>query len=207
MKAIGILADIGLISSQKKRGFSNKYVLNITSVDIEPADQVVQPGVMEGIAAEVLSSSGFTHERDASSPDIGNQVVPAKGYKPKKESKTKLKDIFSEYDFGSFPELPSEEVWIDYLAMRKQKKALVSQTVVSNIGRTLSELNDLGYRTDDVLGEAITRNWTGLKADWIHKEVGRGMGAVVATYARKQSLVERVSEQARRAIEGLPNEE
>jgi hypothetical protein len=72
------------------------------------------------------------------------------------------------------PTFVSIEIWNEWLKHRKRKKAAVTPLVVKQITKVLGELEALGHSPDEVLTEAITRNWIGLKVDWIHKPKGNG---------------------------------
>lgn len=93
--------------------------------------------------------------------DQGKEQSPAK----QKTSQKVTKDL----DFTSWPSLPSEQIMTDWLAHRKSKKATVSQTVINNFGKQLHIAVNQGLTVDECLSECITRNWTGLKAEWLNK--------------------------------------
>jgi uncharacterized protein YdaU (DUF1376 family) len=58
----------------------------------------------------------------------------------------------------------SEQVWQDWLALRKAKKASVTATVVDGARK---EANKLGWPLEKFLAEWCTRGSQGLKAEWI----------------------------------------
>ena len=57
-----------------------------------------------------------------------------------------------------------EQVWQDWLSLRKLKKASVTQTVVNG---ARSEANKLGWPLEKFLAEWCTRGSQGLKAEWV----------------------------------------
>ena len=75
--------------------------------------------------------------------------------KPKKEVKTQRLQK---------PEELTDEFWQDFLAYRKQKKAPVTERVVSLLRK---EAKTAGWKLDEVINEMMVRNWTGFKADWV----------------------------------------
>lgn len=75
--------------------------------------------------------------------------------KPKKEVKTQRLQK---------PEELTDEFWQDFLAYRKQKKALVTERVVSLLRK---EAKTAGWKLEEVINEMMVRNWTGFKADWV----------------------------------------
>lgn len=70
-------------------------------------------------------------------------------------------------DFSSFPELPSEQIWLDYKKHRQAKKAPITQTVVNRLGKQLTLAHDAGYSVDDCLGETMEAGWQGFKYEWM----------------------------------------
>lgn len=80
------------------------------------------------------------------------EIVEAK---PKKEVKTQRLQK---------PEELTDEFWQDFLAYRKQKKAPVTERVVSLLRK---EAKTAGWKLEEVINEMMVRNWTGFKADWV----------------------------------------
>ncbi|HCO53185.1 MAG TPA: hypothetical protein DIT20_08420 [Sutterellaceae bacterium] len=75
--------------------------------------------------------------------------------KPKKEVKTQRLQK---------PEELTDEFWQDFLAYRKQKKAPVTERVISLLRK---EAKKAGWTLEEVINEMMVRNWTGFKADWV----------------------------------------
>lgn len=75
--------------------------------------------------------------------------------KPKKDVKTQRLQK---------PEELTDEFWQDFLAYRKQKKAPVTERVVSLLRK---EAKTAGWKLEEVINEMMVRNWTGFKADWV----------------------------------------
>lgn len=57
----------------------------------------------------------------------------------------------------------SEQVWNDYVSLRKDKRAKLTATALAQLIR---EAAKAGRTLEDVLTECVTRGWTGFKADW-----------------------------------------
>lgn len=77
--------------------------------------------------------------------------------------------------FSGWPEKPSEQVWKDYKAMRKAKKAPVSDTVMKRLGNVLTQCVMNGFSVDECLSLAIMRNWQGLELDWVLKNSAQAL--------------------------------
>ena len=58
----------------------------------------------------------------------------------------------------------SAELWADFLNHRKQKKAPVTDRVISLIR---NEAKNAGWTLEEALNEIILRNWVGFKAEWV----------------------------------------
>ena len=67
------------------------------------------------------------------------------------------------------PDDVSAEVWEDFLATRKAKKAALTQTA---LGRIQSEADKAGWSLEDALAEIVARNWQGFKAEWVKQAPG-----------------------------------
>ena len=78
--------------------------------------------------------------------------------KPKREVKTQHLQK---------PEELTDEFWQDFLAYRKQKKAPVTERVVSLLRK---EAKTAGWKLEEVIYEMMVRNWTGFKADWVKED-------------------------------------
>ena len=78
--------------------------------------------------------------------------------KPKREAKVQRRQK---------PEELTDEFWQDFLAYRKQKKAPVTERVVSLLRK---EAKTAGWKLEEVINEMMVRNWTGFKADWVKDE-------------------------------------
>ncbi len=62
------------------------------------------------------------------------------------------------------PEAVSDSVWSDFLAIRKAKRAPLTQTALDGIQR---EASKAGMGLADALALCCARGWQGFKADWV----------------------------------------
>jgi hypothetical protein len=62
------------------------------------------------------------------------------------------------------PEGVTDSVWQDWIKLRKEKRAAVTQTAVNGIQR---EANKAGVSLQAALETCCSRGWTGFKADWV----------------------------------------
>jgi uncharacterized protein YdaU (DUF1376 family) len=62
------------------------------------------------------------------------------------------------------PEGVTDSVWQDWIKLRKEKRAAVTQTAVDGIQR---EASKAGLSLQTALETCCARGWTGFKADWV----------------------------------------
>jgi uncharacterized protein YdaU (DUF1376 family) len=98
-------------------------------------------------------------ETQTVSKDNPNQEPITNNHKPIKERATNV----------ACPPDVSEQVWQDWLLLRKSKKASVTETVVKG---ARSEAEKLGWALESFLVEWCTRGSQGLKAEWVEKPNG-----------------------------------
>lgn len=70
-------------------------------------------------------------------------------------------------DFSSWPYMPNEQVFNDWVQLRKARKSPITQTVINQFGKELNKAVDAGYTVDDCISEAVEAGWTGFKLQWI----------------------------------------
>jgi hypothetical protein len=62
------------------------------------------------------------------------------------------------------PNEVDEQVWSDFLALRKVKKAPMTVTALAGIKREADKAN---WSLDRAITECVSRGWTGFKAEWV----------------------------------------
>jgi uncharacterized protein YdaU (DUF1376 family) len=85
-----------------------------------------------------------------------NQEPLTTNHKPKRESATSV----------ACPPDVSQQIWNDWVALRKSKKAPITQTVLNG---AIAEAKILGWHLEKFLAEWCSRGSQGLKAEWIVK--------------------------------------
>lgn len=85
--------------------------------------------------------------------------------KPKTEEKPQPRGMATKTQTSVVkPDDVSSELWADFLKHRKQKKAPVTDRVISLIR---NEAKNAGWTLEEALNEVILRNWVGFKAEWV----------------------------------------
>ena len=75
------------------------------------------------------------------------------------------------------PESVSQEVWDEYVSLRKQKRTTVTPLVIKGIER---EAEKAKMSLQDALTTCIERGWQGFKADWVKPTGYDGKGGKTA---------------------------
>lgn len=106
----------------------------------------------------------------------------------------------AELDFSTWPTPPSAQVLADWLQLRRNRRAPVTQTVLESFGAELHLAGALGFTVDDCLRKCCNRNWQGFEAAWLERELTTTNRPTGGTHAiRRESPAERV---LRHAIDG-----
>ena len=64
------------------------------------------------------------------------------------------------------PDSVPEQVWNDFLKIRKAKKSPLTQTALNAIQ---NEADSAGWTLEDAITECVSRGWQGFKAEWVYK--------------------------------------
>jgi uncharacterized protein YdaU (DUF1376 family) len=131
-------------------------------------------------AKRALNKQSTTVERPlgSCSTDVqltNNQQPITNNHKPKRESATVV----------ACPPDVAEQVWVDWLSLRKSKKAAVTATVVDGARAEAAKLN---WPLEKFLAEWCTRGSQGLKAEWVKPADGKN-----ASFAQQAADVARTT--------------
>lgn len=121
------------------------------------------------------------------------------GIEPVKEPKSKKKRASApsaqavDLDFSTWPNPPSPQRLADWLALRRQRRAPVTPTVLESFGAELHAAALLGFSVDDCLKKCCNRNWQGFEAAWLEREAQNTNRTTGATHGNhRQSAADRV---------------
>jgi len=64
--------------------------------------------------------------------------------------------------------IPQKE-WEEFKAVRKRKRAPLTDQIAIRIIAVLERLRGAGHEPAAVLAQAVNRNWTSIEFDWVHK--------------------------------------
>lgn len=137
---IGLLESEGMINQQK----TNKYSV-ITIANYAEYQNV--------------------HQQSTGKTPADNQQTTT----PKQLNKL-INKKYGDLDFAAWDEVPSIQVLEDWIAMRKTKRAPVSQTVVNKFCPEINLAFRSGYTPDDCLSLCVLKGWQGFKFQWLKNE-------------------------------------
>ncbi|WP_351123408.1 helix-turn-helix domain-containing protein [Shewanella sp. T24-MNA-CIBAN-0130] len=109
------------------------------------------------------SESAALPPSESPAPRISHSFEPVN--EPLKDVVTKSSK--SPFDFSKWPALPTEQTFKDWLAVRKQKKAKLTQTAINRLTPHLVRAVEAGCSVDDVFGLCVARCWIGFEFDWL----------------------------------------
>ena len=161
-KHIGELVKAGFVSVKHRKGpkgsSTNVYTISICH-DVAPLPDSTPNLLPDSIGVPPDSRPPMPPD----STGISHSLEPVN--EPLKDLVTTSKK--SALDFSKWPALPSEQVFKDWLAVRKQKKAKLTQTAINRLAPHLVKAVAAGCSVDAVFELCVSRCWIGFEFDWL----------------------------------------
>lgn len=126
-------------------------------------------------------------------PDSGILIADSAQLVAQQDKPAKKPDL----DYSQWPNMPSEQTMIDWLAMRKRLKAPISQTVINRFALELRKAKTYGYSVDECLAECVTRGWRGFETQWLVNSAQSGQYKTAAEKASERNATTFDYEKAR----------
>jgi hypothetical protein len=142
-------------------GFIVKYALDGDEFGCIPTwsqHQVINNRESTSLLPSSEESTTCTHEArvdDASVTPLVHTQVEGKGREGKRKGKDSL---------VTRPDVIDEQLWNDWLVIRKKKDAPLTQTAWDMF---ISQVNKAGWTIDDAIKECCLRTWASFKAEWV----------------------------------------
>lgn len=70
---------------------------------------------------------------------------------------------YKDADFSKWDQVPQEDVFTDWVAMRKEKRAKTTQTAINRTAKWVNLFYQQGYDVDTALSIACELGWQGLE--------------------------------------------
>ena len=182
INALTWLESVGLIFGNRSNGRKTTYKITLENANqqaiddelnrkkiaskrvlhnSEPVDQTNQLTKQTSCSGHTQPVDQNTQPVDEKTPPVDqtntNRIIPInpqkQPIKPREALVSKPSDV-------------SDQVWNDFLKLRKTKKAPLTQTALDGIIR---EANLAGWTLEAALSECQLRGWQAFKADWVNK--------------------------------------
>lgn len=164
MAHIEALTEAGFLRKELRLGGvkgnkSNVYTLMIPSA-----------GDSLGVVQEIHHPSA-----NAAPPSAGDSLPPSAGAAPRichslepvKEPVIETKSGKNVFEFSEWPYMADQQIFNDWVLLRKSKRAPVTQTVINQVGKELTKAVQNGWTVNDALAEAVFAGWHGFKYEWL----------------------------------------
>ena len=143
-----------LLASESKDGiFDGSLDELVFRLHITPKDY--QDGV------KPLIDKGFFVVASGVLAECYQVAIPETERETETKTETKAK---KETAIAVCPSNVEEQVWSDYLALRKAKKAPMTVTALAGLKREAEKAN---WSLNRAIDECVSRGWTGFKAEWV----------------------------------------
>lgn len=171
--ALDVLKSLEMITIKNMAKFSIISIANWAEYQHEsPADNHETASKPPASHQQTATCKNDKNEENEKNKDLLDDLeIPVKTKKAKTEK--------PELDYSVWPELPSEQIFKDWLELRKSKKATISQTVLDTFGEEFRKAATFGHSVNDCLKECIARGWRGFKFEWMQNQQARGHPAAL----------------------------
>lgn len=160
--ADGLVKEVG--HRKSPNGYTVEYAINVKALSALPlvkSHAIDQSKNLTGQNPSPVQTSDLTGQ--APLPHQSENLTRTTLNRTKPNNRTKQPKGAPQRAIGK-PDGVSDQVWHDFVAHRKAKKAPVSETALTGIRR---EAAKAGWSLEAALAEIVTRGWQGLKADWL----------------------------------------
>ena len=162
----GSRGDIG-ISPIREWSFYEEKAPCLTETKTSHSDNIVslRPGASETKTATCLLYTKKNPLLTLSSKEVN--PPPAKSPAVVEDKPARKIPFGMVQMLANNPHQIPDQLLVDWLALRKTKRAAVSQTVWDALNAELTKCGELGITATDAMTEALSAGWQGFKADWI----------------------------------------
>ena len=125
---------------------------------------------------EQQNLTGVEHTLNSVEQNSTNKKPETSKHEPLDITPTAKPSAKSKLDYSCWPSMPSEQVLADYLALRKSKRAAMSQTVINRLAKEFNLAAQYGVTVDQCLEMAVARGWQGFQWDWYQNSTRQQSG-------------------------------
>lgn len=163
----GSRGDIG-ISPVSEWVFFEEKQKSLTETKTSHSDNIVS---LRQESSETKTATCLLYTKKEKPPITlpSEEIIPPQA---EQASKVERKTVFGlKQILADNPHLIPEQILVDWLSLRKAKKAAVTLTVWTQLNAELSKCTALGITALDAMTEALSAGWQGFKAEWIAKRL------------------------------------
>lgn len=125
-----------------------------------------------GLLITICNYDKYQANEPSGGPSSGPSAGPSTGHPQGHTRRNKERKEDNKGRASACPDDVSGDVWSDFLALRRAKKAPLTETALAGIRR---EADKAGWSLEAALSECVVRGWQGFKADWVNKTQGKIM--------------------------------
>ena len=184
------LIDAGLIVKYSRQGETNAIKINHDLIDKILNDNDAENATNCENSDFISNDDKSIKETEKSHENANNDGLGIIPFMQESKSTVKAKSITITAETLVNQYGVSEQVALDWLAMRKNKRAPISGTVINGLIREAIKAN---LTLDNVLQICVERNWQGFQASWLLREVN-DMKQQIERNQRSRSIEEQVAE-------------
>lgn len=134
-KAIRALEQMGFVRREEVTGKGNRYWIAIPANHVHPCTTFIPPL---------------------------NDIHPTP--EPRSPNTSETHKLTTKFNIRAKPEGVSDQVWNDFLEVRKAKKAPLTAT---GLTRMANEAAKAGWTLEEAIAESVARGWQSFKAEWV----------------------------------------
>ena len=113
----------------------------------------------------VVASEVLAERYQTAIPETETETETETERESEKETETKKKATGV-----ACPDFVQQQVWNDFLSIRKAKKSPMTETALKGIER---EAKKAGWSLEKAISECVTRGWQSFKAEWVKEKLSR----------------------------------
>lgn len=159
----GLLAETG--KRKNRNGFTITYALDIEALEALPKVKRWSDNQSMGLTSQ---PRGPVNEVDETSQPGG----PKPSFNPPLGSEAKASSPNPRAKKNDYPAPHgvAEQIWRDFLASPKRRKAGMSATAYAGIISNLDQLAEHGFPPGPMMALAVERGWTTVKLEWVQND-------------------------------------
>lgn len=165
IRAITLLEQLGHVSADRSNGRHTRYLIH--PADAKPVALCDPSQSATGSTAQPVAERDPSHCATNQSQSATQPVAQSDSNRKEPSRTVKKKEHSDEYDFSSWPCKPDEQIFADWLIVRKKKRAPLTVTAMRSMGAELHKAVELGFSVDGALAECVSRNWQAMKVTWL----------------------------------------